>query len=231
MNMTTTKTFASLLAITLTSAAAGGCLLRDQFHTWYLQPDGAVSWQVIEKDVRSDAESGRDRADEESTYINAVRQDDHPIARGFSLMAASSVRTELLRTAPPFTVVTEARFPSLGVLGEGLLAAAQQPGTSTLDRLPGGLTWTFTIRVAEPGDHADDFVATSHSHGDDPASELLNQLENLHVVLVRGSFTAARGFELSSDKRVATLKSDNDSIGETIAPGTFMMRLSWTDGE
>src|SRR6185369_8135146 len=159
--MTTPKTLASLVAITLISAAAGGCLLRDELHTWYLEPDGAVSWQVIEKDVRSDAGATTDRANEDSPYINAVRQEDHPVAHGLARLAPLSVRTEVLRATPPFTVVTEARFGNIGVLGERLLAISHVSGTSALERTPTGFTWTFTIRDQAPDGKADEVILSS----------------------------------------------------------------------
>jgi hypothetical protein len=218
--MTSLRMAAALTGIVAWSVAAGGCLQKEVAQRWYLELDGSLTWQVLEADVRSDAGAVADRQSEELTYISTVRNQSHAVALGLGRLGSVSTETRILRRTVPFTVVTSAQFTNLGARGEQALAAAGTAGTSTLEGTAGGLTWTLTIL---------DVNAESTSGQDDEGlASLLDGFEKLNVVLATGRFTAAEGFQLSSDKRVATANWEEQIGFKDAGPHTLVLSLSWT---
>ena len=192
-----------------------GCLIKDVNQTWYIGDDGAVTWVVIEKDVRSDASAAADRQAEEQAYYQAVVTEVHPVAQGFRAVGAARLRTRVLRSELPFTVVTEGRFQGLDILGQRIIGASGLTGSSIVERQGTGWQWTFTVREGD-----------EHRDVSDDVQALLADLERLHVVLVTGQFESAEGFTLSSDRRVATFSED--AMAAADASGVLVMRLRWT---
>jgi hypothetical protein len=199
---------------------ASACLLKDRTDTWYLEPNGAVTWSVLEKDVRSDAKAATDRQTEEGTYMTDVRNQVHPIAKAFRALGATEVRTRILRGSVPYTVVTEARFASLDAMGQTLIARTGLTGTSVLERDGAGATWTLTMR--------DPHSADTPEQNDDDVSALIEGLA-LKITLTDGRFVTAgtQGFDISSDGRVATLLADKDDEQAFQDGGLIVKRLKW----
>lgn len=216
--MTNRRILAGLAAAALLTS---GCLLKDVTETWYIAEDGAVTWVIIEKDVRSDAQAVYDRQVEESGYYQAVTHENHPAARGFRALGATKVRTRILRSELPYTVVTEGRFTALDVLGQRLIATTGLAGTSVLVR--DGATWEWTFTVRDP--HA----ADANVKADEDVTSLLNDLDKLEAVLTVGRFESAHGFDLSSDKRKATF--DEDQLKDVDENSVVVLRLKWNTGK
>jgi hypothetical protein len=194
-----------------------GCLVKEDLATWYLEPGGSVTWSAMEKDVHSDAENANDQQIEEANYVEAVRLLNHPMARGFAELGARDVRTRILRGSAPFTVVTEARFPSIAFLGDQIIQRTGLAGTSTISHDETGSTWTFSVR--DP--HAPNGVEKP----DDDLSALTVGLDRLAVVLTDGRFVQAKGFQLSGDGRTATMiKWDEDALKDD---GVLLLKLTW----
>ena len=70
-----------LLVLSLLLLASAGCLIKETTHTFYLDPDGAIVWRVVEKDVRSDAEDVDERRKEEADYLNAAHTGESQMLR------------------------------------------------------------------------------------------------------------------------------------------------------
>ena len=210
--MTIRRAFAVVIAAAL---ASGGCLLKDVSHTWYLDQAGAVTWVVMEKDVRSDAQAEADRWNEEETFYQDVLREVHPAARGFRALGAARLRTRILRSEVPFTVVTEGRFDSLEELGQRIISMSGLAGTSVLTRDGASRDWTFTIR---------DPHAESPRPNEDVMA-LLGDLDTLQVVRVTGRFESAQLFELSADRRVAKL--DKTQLNDVDENAMVVMKLRW----
>ena len=210
--MTIRRAFALLIAAALVS---GGCLLKDVADTWYVEPDGGVTWVVMEKDVRSDAQAEADRRNEEETFYQDVLREVHPAARGFRALGAVRLRTRILRSEVPFTVVTEGRFDSLEELGRRIISMSGLAGASVLTRDGASREWTFTIR--DP--HAE------NPRPNEDVMALLGDLDTLQVVLVTGRFESAQLFELSADRRVAKL--DRTQLNDVDENAIVVMKLRW----
>ena len=207
----------ALIGMTVLIPWISGCLIKDVGQTWYVDQEGAVTWVVIEKDVRSDAGASADRLGEEAAYYQAVMTEMHPVAQGFRAVGASRLRTRVLRAERPFTVVTEGRFSGLDVLGQGLIAAAALTGSSIVTRDAEAWEWTLTMRESQSD--------TSRDVSED-VQALLTDFERLRVVLVAGRFDRAHGFTLSQDRRVASFSEDGMSDAD--ADGLHVLRLRWT---
>jgi hypothetical protein len=206
-----------LAVVTGAILTAGACLQREVAETWYLDPGGQVTWTVVERDVRSDAQAAFDRQNEEAAYWAAVEREDHPIARGLRLLDPLRLRTTSLRRDAPFTVMTEARFGSLEHLGRRLIERAGWSGTSVLTRVDGASEWTLTIR--------DPNTAGGSDHVDEDLAALIGDLDQLRVVLTSGRFEDATGFTLAPDRRVATVALADPGDGKE-APA-IVLRLKW----
>jgi hypothetical protein len=165
--------------------------------------------------VRSDAQAPYDRQQEEQAYLLAVRQEQHGIARGLRQFAPLSVQTILLREPAPFTVRTAARFVRLDDVGHRLLAATGLAGTSILSTDGDAMEWALTIR--------DPRAAIDAERLDQDVAELVSDLDRLRVVLVDGRFETADGFEISNDRRVATMRPATPEGDEPVV----LLRLRW----
>ena len=209
----------AILVIAAAALTSGGCLLKDVTETWYLEPDGGVTWVVMEKDVRSDAQAEADRRNEEETYYQDVMREVHPAARGFRALGAARLRTRILRSEIPFSVVTEGRFAALDDLGQRIISMSGLAGTSLLTRDGASREWTFTIR--DP--HAE------NSRPDEDVMALLGDLDTLQVVLVTGRFESAQLFEISADRRVARI--DRAQLKDMDESAVLVLKLKWTVGK
>ena len=213
---------AGALAGALAVVPLSGCLLKDVSELWYVDASGAVTWVVQETNVRSDANTALDRHNEESIYWLAVQQERHPVAEGLRELGGSKVRTLVLRGEVPYTVRTEARFAGLDELGQRLLAASGATGTSIVTR--DGLSWEWTLVVRDP------WAAETTAEPSESVMALMNDAEQLQVVLISGRFESAEGFELSSDKRTATMISKETTRSGSEEPAVTF-RLKWKGGE
>jgi hypothetical protein len=196
----------SITILAFLGAAASDCLLKDESHTWYVDTAGRVTWSVTEKDVRSDAQAAHDRDAEESAYWSSVRSEMHAMARGLRVLGAMELRTRALRAEVPFTVVTEGRFQGLDELGQRLISQAGLTGSSVVRNSDNTWEWSMTAR--------DPHVTSEHTNVDEGLQALVASLDRLQVVLVAGRFESAAGFDLSPDRRIASVKSDVAVGGE-----------------
>ena len=214
------RTFGPLarIALILCTFFSGGCLIREVRHTWYLDPSGAVSWTVMESDVRSDANAADDRAREEGEYWLAVQQDRHDMSTGLRELGATRVRATALRREPPYWVYTEGRFDRIDLLGERLIAALGASGQSRLVQQDGTLEWHLVVRDPSAPDMLGE---TSAGVG-----ALAGELDRLDIVLTSGRFVRAAGFDLSADRRVASFRSTREPDGSD--DRHVALALAWT---
>jgi hypothetical protein len=206
----------TLAGTILVMLLGGGCLQREVTETWYLDPSGAVTWSVIEREVRSDAQDALDRQNEEEAYWMSVQRDDHPVGRGLRLLDPVAIRTIPWRREAPFTVVTEARFPSIELLGRRLIERLGWPASSVVVRADDVRTWTLTLR--------DPQTAGDSDHFDDDLMAIAGDLDQLRVVLTAGRFQDAVGFTISADARVAVIAWPDGTNAER---PTVVLRLTW----
>ncbi len=205
----------NIAAVAIMGLLSSGCLLKKVDHTWYLEPtSGEVTWTVFEHDVRSDAKTFAERTVEELEYWNGVEATSHLMAQGLREFGALDVRTRVLRNRVPYSVVTDATFPTIDELGRRLIALTGLIGTSVLERDGDALQWTLSLR--DP--HAEE-PSFSEAVG-----TLTGDLDTLRVVLTDGQFDSALGFTLDSDRRVARFDEVDDQGDDTM----IVLQLRWT---
>jgi hypothetical protein len=218
LKMARTGRFLKAAAIsTVAGVMVSGCLLKDASETWYVDANGAVTWVVSEKDVRSDAKALADRQQEESVYWLAVQQQRHPMAMGLQELGGTKLRTLVLRDQAPYTVQTEAKFTGIDEIGRRILAAVGAIGESTIKREGDVCEWTFVIR--------DPKSLGSTTEPSDNVTALMNEFASLKVVLMSGHFESAQGFTISNDDRVASF--DEKFVEKQDEEQAITLKLKW----
>ncbi len=178
-----------LLVATL---SLGACLNKETTHTLYLSPDGAVAWRTLEDGVRSDATDALKAAAEESDYLAAATAGTGDVASGLAALEPIRVRTRILRRERPFTVLTEAWFPSAESLANGIIAAFRIQGDAYVTR--DGDAITLHIHLDFRGLEQDD---EQHEPGVEPGGRPVHLPHRSHrrPVPRRRGIRARRGWD------------------------------------
>jgi len=214
------STVVRVLGILILAVLSSSCLRKDVVSTWYIEADRRVVWSIAERDVRSDAESPDDRDNDEDDFIAAVRRNDHAVARGLQQFTPAPLTSRILRERPPFSVVTDAGFPSLATLGERVLARFGLRGSSLVEFTRDGFEWTWTLDA--------DTRVDEDIRDDDLGAVFESPV--IRLALAQGRFLESPGVTLSEDKRLATFPINDllDGHGKCEGqPTTFVVR--WTD--
>jgi hypothetical protein len=208
-----------MLVLAAMAAAAAGCLVKETTHTLYLSPDGAVTWSVVEKDVRSDCTTEQERTTEEQEFLALALSGGHSTAEAFRELGGTGVTSTAIRHQRPFTVITQAGFPGIDGLFQQLLNLEGIAGRSELKREGERVEWTLALwpdqERAGPG--GDDLAAVLSPFWD---------ADGWRIVLEDGRFVGAEGFDLSDDGVVATLREDGPEGGED--PRETRIQLTWS---
>jgi hypothetical protein len=200
--------------------ALSGCILKDTTHTLLLEPGGAVTWVVVERNMRSDASTPAKRQAEETALLDGIQSGEHEVARALCELGASSVDVRLVRDCRPYAVWTEARFVAVDAMLEALLAELELPGTVELWR-EGEL-----VHLELEASLQEDAATTT---GDDGAVlSLVGDLESLEIILSEGHFVAAQGFEVAGDRAVPLPLTEEQVKANG---GRVSLSLTWTGGE
>ncbi len=207
-----------MAAVVALTALCAGCLKQDSTVTWFVEPGGQVTWSILEKDVRSDAQAASDREIEETQYVSTVRSNAHPAAMGLTRLGASGLKVTLIHDRAPFTVLTEGGFSGLDELGRRMIMRFGLSGQSDIVR--DGDTWTWNLTVSDPN--------TSNGDDADGAEFAALMGDRLQVALRRGHFISATGFALDDERRIATLIDKKDESSPAAGTdGVLRVSLSW----
>jgi hypothetical protein len=193
-----TRRLCALALVLLTIPFSTGCLVKATTHRLYLSPRGALTWSVLERDVRSNDSNPSTRASEEQAFIDAIAGGAHPTHEALARLVPYHTSVRLVRAERPYTVLTDARFERVDAVVEKLLSELQIPGKATLRRA--GEEWTLTVEVDLSSVHEDDV--------DSPVAALVEELDRYRVVLTEGRFVAASGFEIEDDGAAVRLAPD-----------------------
>jgi hypothetical protein len=212
-------TFALVMA---TALAAAACLQKDTTSTVYLRPDGSFDWVFLERNVRSDEADSARRLAEEADYARIVAHGRHPVAMAFETIGAYDVATRWLRGSRPYAVMIDARFESLPGMFERVLTRCLVPHQVSLSDAGGVATWRLWMDVGPDGEGLSEPEATDCGEGLDG---LIDALDDLHIVLEAGTFTAANGFSLEGTD---TAVIDEAALEQAVkASGRVELSLSW----
>jgi len=196
-----------------------GCLLKDENHSLYLDADGSLTWQVLERNVRSDESDPEQRAAEEREYAEAFSTGNHEVAKGLRALEPDSLDAVWLRDERPYSTMTTARFPAIDALVRDLLYQSEVLGTVEYETSDGEHRLTVCIDLVEGEPIEVDHGVNGEILG------LLDDMDSLEIFLTDGVFTEAEGFDLHDDGRSATLTEvDDEQVKEM---DTFVLRLVW----
>jgi hypothetical protein len=212
-----------ILFVLAVAVLGSGCLVGETGHTLYLDPEGSVTWTVLEQDVRSDADKPRDVIREEREFLDRLASGRHPVTEGLDSLLPDALETRILRGERPFSVYTTARFAAVDRLAQDVLDQLGIRGRAVLRCEDGLAHLALTVDVHD-GDGEDRI-------DDAPVMPLLEDLEGLRVVLTRGKFVDAAGFTLSDDGSTAVLAEPDDQTEAALAQGELGLSLTWTTGE
>lgn len=209
-----------LIAVSVLSLAALGCIDEETLHTLYLQPDGALTWVAVETQVRSDLDDREKRQQEEREFLQSVRTERHPVAEALRSFGPTRLETTILRDRRPFHVVTEADLGPVTGFAREVLWRLGVPGEAEL--VTSGDHRSLEITVWP--DQADEDAADE----DDPLCALFADWDGYRIVLTEGRFVAAQGFEITDDGTVARVVEAKEAEEEPVGGEPLVLSLTWT---
>ena len=217
--------FAALAAVLTVSFVSAGCLVKDTTATLVLEPDGAATWTVLERNIHATGGTPADRQREETEFMALVGADGHPKAVAFRALGGLDVRTDVVSSRWPFAVLTEARFPDIArVFQQVFDKTGELHGRSALERNGDRTTWKITIEYDPDAPQADS------DDGEDIVTSLLDFDGGQPVVLMQhGQFVDGVGFDVTDDGRVAKLQ-DLDKHDWDKDP-KLVLSLTWVAAE
>ena len=207
-----------VLILLAATVLAAGCLIMDTDHTLYLDPDGALTWSVLEKDVRSDEEDPGERLEEERAYLERAWRNEHEAAEGLYALRPLGLETRVLRDRRPYTVLTTARFPSIDAVFQEMLDLEGIPGRAVLEDEFGLRRFVVTI----PLDDLD--LEENDEEAEGECETVLGFWDINRILLTEGEFVEAIGFEIDGDS--AVLKEIDEETLER--GGELTLSLTWT---
>ena len=206
-----------MLTIVLPACLASvGCIEKEVDHTLYLDPDGAVTWVVLEREIRSTSKDPRERAEEEQEVLDLWAKNEHPMAIALGELHPLSLDCQLVRAERPFMIVTSARFPQVDDALQGLYGEMGVRNEATLERSAEKTRMEWKLWTGEIDDEEVEVFEASLT-------------EELKFVLTRGRFLEAEGFEISSDGSVAVIEFDEEIAADESE--ILTLSLTWTAQE
>jgi len=191
-----------------------GCLVGETTHTLYLDPGGALTWSVLERNIRSNEDDPAQRLAEEEGYIHRARDGRHDVARALGHLRPLDVNWQVLRGAKPFSVLTEARYESPAHLAWALMYELGVRGDAWMEST-GDRTRFVLILDAEQECEDED--------APEVLGALVAELEDYRIHLTSGRFVEAVGFDIEGEDNIAVPEEvEEDDAGE------LMYSLTWT---
>lgn len=193
-------------------ALCTGCLEKDVTQTLYIEADGSVTWETLERHVYSSASAAEDREREEAEYLAAAIAGRPSIVEALEAIGGIDVRSQLLRDRRPYSVRATAYFSDLGRALGGLTRAAEIE--AVVEYETDGERHSLTITPAE-------FEAPSE---DEPTPVELLAFEMLFV-LSAGEFEECEGFVIVDGR---SARWSEEAKEEAEAEQLKRLRLVWS---
>lgn len=200
--------------ILMTCLLMTGCLVGETTHTFYLDPHGALTWSVLERNIRSDQDDLAERRAEENGYIDRALDGRHDVARALDFLDPMDGSWEVLRGTRPFTVLTEARFESPAHLAWALMDRLGARGNAWMESEGEKRRFVLILEVEQECDDDDAF---------DELSALVAEMNDYRIHLTAGRFVDAVGFELQGEDNIAVPQEV-----EQDESGNLVYSLTWT---
>jgi len=192
-----------------------GCLTGEASHTIYLDPDGSVSWVVLQTNIHSDGKTRSTQRDEEEAFLQKVRTNADEAAEFLTEMGARSVTTRLLRPQRPFMILTEGRFQWFEDLLRRMLMDSDDGYSIRFSVDQSGGELLLSCLPAEPDTYAGEGCTDLHQIFEDGSLQLTGS-----------RFTEASGFEIATEDVTQAGLSGTSSLPLNDA-GRVVYSLIW----
>lgn len=200
-----------------------GCILSETKHILYLDPDGTLTWSILETNIHSNSARSEDRQKEEKRFMDNLTSGKYGKILAFQVLYPLSLDHRILRMESPFSVWTEARFSSIEWLVQDFAEKSVVPVESWFSEEDDQVHFEMVLYPAlyqEDDDRIEIFYP------------LFNEPEDYQIFLTHGRFIAAQGFNISQDGRLATFIYDENSETkekeEEPMTEPIVLSLTWT---
>ena len=191
-----------------------GCLVGETTHTLYLDPDGALTWSVLERNIRSNEDDPAERLVEEEGYIDRAWDGRHDVARALGHLRPLDLNWRVLRSAKPFSVLTEARYESPAHLAWALMDELGAWGDAWMETTGDRTRFVLILDADQECEDED---------APDVLGALVAELEDYRIHLTAGRFVDAVGFDIEGEDNIAVPEEvEEDEAGELV------YSLTWT---
>jgi len=198
-----------------------GCIVKETTHTLYLEPDGSLTWMVLEHAVRSDAGTAEDRAREEAGFLAAFEAEEHQAAEALRALRPWALESRMLRDRRPYTILTTARFSDPSVVLQDLMDLTGIRSSAVLERDGDSMRLVIAFPLDDEGD------PITFELPDEGMVHicLLDAFLEWEFRLSEGRFLDTEGFEVTNGRAVP-LNPDEDF--ETEPGGEIRYVLAWS---
>lgn len=197
------------------------CLLTETDSTLYLDPEGSLTWSVLEDNIVSDKQ-GEAGLREEQKYLDAFETRQHGMAELMFAMGPSTLETKMIRNERPYSTFTSARYPDVGEFFQRMIDHGEERGSARLVKLGEFNRLEIEIQLERERTPASEEVF------EESPLPILDR-EFFSFVLTAGEFVAAEGFEIAKGGRTALpLEYEDDEIEEMLEAGVIVYSLTWT---
>jgi hypothetical protein len=186
---------------------------KETHQTIYLNPDGSLSWVVLERDIRGGP-------DFEEELLSAFERGEHTIATAFEALDPVALDCTMLRRESPFVVYTSADFPALDEVFQNLYEQLGVRNHAVLERAGEVTRFHWTVWHEE----------SSTLSWNEELLSLLDE-DEFRIVLTEGKFVDAEGFEIVDDGTVAIPSEGNDEDEEEETESDEVYSLTWVTEE
>lgn len=188
------------LILAVLVATSLGCFEIQGKHTIYLEPDGTVTWSVLEEEIRLDGETLEERRRAADEFLDLVAANGHAAAVSLAALHPSSLNTRILREEAPQAILTEAHFPGIDRVYQNLYDLYDLPALAELESDEDRTR--LRIWMWKGGEDEDEPDGSEESER--VSLEILAALiGECRIVLTEGRFVEATGFEILQNGRVA----------------------------
>jgi hypothetical protein len=207
-----------VLAVVAAAAAVSGCLVKETDTTITIRPDGSGTWTIVDRDIRSAADTPADRLREETEFLENVHTGRYEPAVALDEIGCSEASTQMTRREWPYAATTECRFSDVGAVWQQVLDRSGLRGESSVETAGDRTTWRMWV------DTSGDAKVETTDH-EAPADVLLSG-NKPRWFLLHGRFIEATGFDVSDDGAVATMKAISGDEQQA-TNGVIEFALTW----
>lgn len=171
------------ILLVLLSLCLQSCLQIEETVSLYVHPDGKVECIAYLDQIRSSETTDAGRKQDHDEFLRDWKSGEFGV-KALKASGAKSVRKELLRASPPFAATLRGTYDKLEAFFSLLDFNTREGGKKVSVTTENG-NRTLTLHLPEP--------------------EPRDLPKRLHLILVQGEFTVAKGFVLSADRRTCSL--------------------------